>query len=285
MIKKAELKQILFPTDFSETSLKAGEVAASLAKKFDAGISLLHVIETSVYKSVFPELDIETFAESSVSKAVENRLNQYAEELIGGTSLKVDPVYQAGTVSDLVYEAINTTRANLVVTGLHGVKGFQKYFAGSNAYKIATRSAVPVISVPSSSSVEFKTILVPVVDEITSLEKIPWASMLASKFAAKVIILGIVDKDDQEQLEVVQGNVQTAASYLEKSSVKAEILFEEADNYADAVLSNSSELNADLVCIMTDRKKNATGIFPGGHANQIFNQSRIAVLTMHPETI
>ncbi len=285
MIRKAELKQILFPTDFSETSLRAGDIASTLARAFNADMTLLHIIETSVYKSVFPELDVETFSESSVSKAVENRLNQYAEELIGGSSLKVDTLYQSGTVSDLVYEAMGSTRADLVVTGLHGVKGVQKYFAGSNAYKIATRSAVPVISVPQSAKGEIRTILLPVVEDLNSLEKVPWAGFLGSKLKVNVKVLGVTEPNDEEVLDAVQSNVRAALTYLGQHGITPEVSYVECENFAEAVLVYSEKMNADLVCIMTDRDKNSTGIFPGGAANQILNQSKTSVFTMHPDAV
>jgi nucleotide-binding universal stress UspA family protein len=282
MIKDATLKKILLPTDFSDAALRAGELASNLARSFNADIFALHVIETAVYKTVMPELDITTLTESEISKSIENRVKQYAEELGGGTGRNVVSMFQVGTVSDIVCEAVDQMKCDLVVCGLHGVTGMKKYFAGSNAYRISVRSEAPVLSVPQGASTDIKKILLPVTDDLDTIEKAPWAALIASKTGAVVEVMGISKKHDDHAKSNMNGHVETITKFLNDQRVMFEIHWRENDDHAEAVLECSDKMKIDLICIMTDRKKSGAGIFPGGFANQILNNSKASVLTMHP---
>jgi nucleotide-binding universal stress UspA family protein len=281
MIKDTRLKKILLPTDFSDSALKAGELASNLARSFKADIFALHVIETSVYKTVMPELDITTLAESPISKSIENRINQYAEELGGGTGLNVIPMFQVGTVSDIVSEGVTQMNCDLVVCGLHGLKGIQKYFAGSNSWRISVRSEAPVIAVPANGSVDIKKILLPVTDELDTIEKAPWAALIASQTGAVIEVMGVSDKNDTSRTSAMNGHVETITKYLEEQRVMFEIHWRDNNDHAQAVLECSEKMKADLVCIMADRKKDG-GIFHGGFASQVLNGCTTSVMTIHP---
>lgn len=282
-MKQANLSKILLATDFSESANIAGEVAATLASALKADLHVIHVLETSVYKSVMPEIDITTFAETPVSKSVENRLNQYTEELGGGSGRNVVAHFQLGDPSDLVTEAAKQIDVNLIVTGAHGVKGFRRFFAGSNTYRIVTNSRVPVLSVPAHSRSELKKILLPFDESLSTLEKTPWAALLAGASGGTVQILGVLKHHDKEQQNVVKGHVDAALKFLSEHRIPANHFYEEGDNYAEVVLDFCGKSGSDAVCIMSDKKKKLTGIFPGGFAHQIIHQSQVPVLTVQPE--
>ncbi|GAI44926.1 unnamed protein product, partial [marine sediment metagenome] len=66
-------KRILFPTDFSEPSKKAFDVALNIANKMNAQLSVLHVVVPEV-----EALDIPIMAAGATKKRVE-----IAREIIG----------------------------------------------------------------------------------------------------------------------------------------------------------------------------------------------------------
>lgn len=282
MRKQPAMNKILLATDFSETSRKAGAFAVTLAQAFGADLHIMHVLETTVYKTVMPEIDLLSFSESPVSKAVENRLTQYSEEVTGGSGVNVTSHFQLGTVSDLVVEAARQIDCGLVITGSHGASGIKERFAGTNAYRIATQCEAPVLSIPENANTSIKRILVPIDETLSTLEKIPWAGLFADKLKATVHVLGVLKQGDHMQHDVVKGHLETAQRYLADLSVQSNHFYEEGDNYAEVVKDFVKKSGAEMVCIMTDRKKSATGIFPGNFAHQIMNESKVPVFSMHP---
>lgn len=117
------MKTILVPTDFSTCARWAEDTAASLARVFQANITMLHHLPAGQDRQAamdrleegagrFPDLDIETEV----------------------------------TDQDLA-EAISAHAPWLVVMGSHGACGKQEYFIGSNTQKIVRRVHLPVLVV------------------------------------------------------------------------------------------------------------------------------------------
>jgi len=140
-----EIKKILIPTDFSETSQAATKYAVELAKKFNAKIYLLNVIEDPiVYMPMFesyalpPKEDFENFAET--------RLDNWILDEDKG-DLEIETKWVHGNPFVDILKFAKREDVDLIVVGTHGRSFTVHLLLGSVAEKVVRKASCPVLTV------------------------------------------------------------------------------------------------------------------------------------------
>lgn len=138
-----DLKNILVPLDFSETSLKSLQYAVPFAKQFGAKLTLLHVVEPNAYTPELPSpgpLNPEHHDEV-VRKLEEIRAARIPAELDVDTAVRHEFVF------DGILEVAREIQADLIITTTHGYTGLKHVLMGSTAENIVRRAPCPVLVV------------------------------------------------------------------------------------------------------------------------------------------
>jgi nucleotide-binding universal stress UspA family protein len=283
LMKSFQVKRILIPTDFSKTSLLAVEHAAFMARLFKADLYLLHSIDISetVYTIYNPAiLDIE-FKEAE--KNAIKHLNDLSTRLKKEYRVKINTVCATGHTSSEIVRAVKTNSIDLVLMGTHGAKGFNEIFIGSNAHKTVTICPCPVITVQTHAKrLGFTNIVLPVDDSLHSRQKVNQVLVLAKKFASKIHVLGLIDKQGETDVKKFSIKIGSVEKAILKAGLPYEIKIVKADNLAVAALNYSKKVKADLITVMTGHESRLTGMFLGAFAKQIVNHSRIPVMSIRP---
>jgi len=144
---KIELKKVLCPVDFSESSEHALRYAAAFATAYDAELVLLHVVEPPFLPSYsvagVPDLSIDV-----------DRLRQYYSAQLDELTEKYRALHSrisshlvVGTpFLEIIREAKNG-EFDLIVVGTHGRSGLKHMLIGSVAEKVVRKAPCPVLSV------------------------------------------------------------------------------------------------------------------------------------------
>ncbi len=156
-----EIQKILYATDLSQNSAYAFRYALAMAKRFDAEIAILHVIEeptegSRVLLNLFVnESQQQDIYEQRIQHAVqrmENRLKTIFEQ-----EVKDDPDAQQRTREKIVVRgfpvesiltAADEVGASAIILGTHGKGLIGHTFLGSVAERVVKRSRKPVFVVP-----------------------------------------------------------------------------------------------------------------------------------------
>ena len=145
---KIEIKKILCPVDFSESSENALRYALVLAKAHDASLDLYHVLELPAYSvpgdSEFAGLSFEYMKD--VEQICTKRLNDMARE-IREEHAKVMTTIESGEPFSSIIRKARKDEADLIVMGTHGRTGLQHVLIGSVAEKVVRKSPCPVLTV------------------------------------------------------------------------------------------------------------------------------------------
>lgn len=143
------IKRILVPTDFSRPSEQALEAAISLARKFSAKITLLHVwsMPYTAYSEglTWPVEDMEAAARIELDAAHAKAALAYPN---------VDAVLRQGGDWSRILEEIEKGRYDLVVMGTHGRRGLKRAILGSIAERVVRLSTVPVMTIGARATPE-----------------------------------------------------------------------------------------------------------------------------------
>jgi nucleotide-binding universal stress UspA family protein len=282
-MKAFDIKKILIPIDFSETSMLAIEHAGFTAQLFKAELVLLHVVEKhwEQFSIVAPELIVSP--PSDLMNAIEKKLGEVATTIRSKYGVKSTTVLTTGNIFNEILSISKEQSVDLVVMGTHGISGFVEFFIGSNTFKMVTQSDCPIISVQvHSNRLGFKEILLPIDDSAHSRQKVNHAIVLAKHFASKIHILGLADSDDETERKKFEIKLDQIEEYIKKCDLPYSRKTVDGKNQAKTSYDYAKSINADLIVIMTDQDENITGRLMGTYAQQIINHSKIPVLTIQP---
>ncbi len=140
------LRQILVPTDFSDHSRQAADYACELAKRFEARIHLLHVVEPLTMAMPSPGAPL---PEQLMSNAEEDANNQIEKWLSSPEeqALSVTRCVRRGAPFLEIIRYANVNNIDLIVMGTHGRSGLKHALIGSVAERVVRKASCPVLSV------------------------------------------------------------------------------------------------------------------------------------------
>ena len=139
--------KILIAIDFSENSEHAFEYAMTLAKQFQAELTILHVINEPVDLRGFyvPHISFEQL-EKEIEEGAQKMMEQFCHTRMGDFTN-----YQTAIVTGIPNEEIirkaADTGASLIVLGTHGRTGLDHIIFGSTAERVVRSAACPVLTI------------------------------------------------------------------------------------------------------------------------------------------
>jgi len=145
----ADIKKILFATDFSENSQYALTYAISFAQKYDAMLYILHVIQQPSYPlGMYAEISFDAMDKfnKNISEAVAKEMQTLREKDLQGMK-KYECLVVHGTPFLEILRTAKEKEVDLIVVGTHGRTGLDHVLFGSTAEKVVRRAPCPVISV------------------------------------------------------------------------------------------------------------------------------------------
>jgi nucleotide-binding universal stress UspA family protein len=145
--KMQDIKNILVPIDFSENSPKILRSAISLAKKCDAALTVVFVVQSiEDYSGFFvPHMPITQFEEEMVGGA-NKKMESFIEDNMD-PSVSYSSKVLIGDVAEEILKLAEDEKSDMIVMGTHGYKGLEKVLFGSIAEKVVKRSPCPVLTV------------------------------------------------------------------------------------------------------------------------------------------
>lgn len=148
-----EIKKILYTTDLSPNSAYAFRYAINSAKKHDAAIIILHVVEERA--PFFQEERQKMISEKKITEAMDRIRNQL--KIFCDRELKDDPECADRVVSievcqgyppEEILKKADELNCDVIVMGTHGKGVIRHSFLGSAAQKVLRRVRKPVFIIP-----------------------------------------------------------------------------------------------------------------------------------------
>lgn len=196
-----DFNHILFPTDFSENAQKALPFALEIARRADATITIMHVIQEPY--------DFAPMVEE-VKRNTTKKVERLLQDMIDGVrkkeeyqGLKIESVIRTGSTVYSILEESRDLDADLIVMGTKGATGMKKILFGSITSEIVLQSGIPVLAIPQHS--EYWDI-----DHITfttdyhdgDLEALKEIAGLAQLFDSKITVLHVApERNLKEEIQ------------------------------------------------------------------------------------
>jgi nucleotide-binding universal stress UspA family protein len=155
-----EIKKILYPTDMSETSTHAFSYAVSLANRYDASITILHVLKNpmptseNLVTNVIGNSKWQELLSRNKTEVVEKirlRLEKFCEEtkaeLPACPFLMEEVIVKIGNPVDVILQEADQKNYDVIIMGAHGHGALAGAVMGSVSRRVVRRSTTPVLVV------------------------------------------------------------------------------------------------------------------------------------------
>jgi len=293
-----DVRRILCPTDFSETSAHAVEQAITIAGYYNAGITGLHVVQP-----------IEPSAETLSLESLRQETAAFFR-CAAPAHVPVDVRIEVGFPARHIIECASRLPADLIVIGTHGTGGFEHLVVGSVTEKVLRKASCPVLTVPprahGQSRRPFRRVLCAVDFSDVSRASVLFGSSLARESGAGLTLLHVLewpwheppapplDQLPPEQAfalatfrrdaeERARARLESMASAADpRSTVGVEIA---SGKPYERILEAAHTGNVDLIVIGVNGRSALSLAVLGSTANQIIRAASCPVLTLHQRDV
>jgi nucleotide-binding universal stress UspA family protein len=298
------LRSILCPIDFSEQSQNALRWAIALGVKHQSRLIVLNAVDPLLAQAArarygldLPKAETEPavreFVQASLPKGASWAPNLMTE--VG-----------VGDAGDVILEAADREKADLIVMGTHGPSGVRKLFLGSTTERVLRHTRKPVLAVPGSDvpvslhadapRFRLKRILAATDFSEGSAGAVQWAADLARTFGVELVIVHAVapvvvptrwqpyiELADEERLAQARERLK---QWLGDLPIKAQgDVVVAADRPAEAIASAAADKGAGLVVLGLFGERAAFAPRPGSIAYRVLCTSNVAVLVVASEQL
>jgi len=278
------MKKILVPTDFSKPAMIAAEVAADIAKKANAELTLLHVVEEAVGNSINVEgqvtddsrWDEKLFTMKLIEKAKKQLTKLVEDQKFEGIRVKQE--LRIGSPYHGMNTIISERKVDLVVMGTAGHSELEHMIIGSNTEKIVRMSHCPVLTMHEKpASKDFKNIVY-----ATSMDKdeeVFSRIVRATQklYDATIHLVRINTPGNFQRDFVVKKYMQDFAKKLQLKNFTLNVFNDVSEE--EGIIYFADSINADLVAMATHGRTGFAHVLAGSIAEDVVRHSKRPVLT------
>jgi len=271
------MDRILVPTDFSEQAEHALKVAAMLARKHDADIYLLHMMEIPMQQidpiNAHSDVPEALFFMRLAHKKFEDLMeNDFLDGITIHETVKADITFNE------IKDACKEFDIDLIVMGSHGASGLREMFIGSNAEKVVRSSDVPVLVIKNEhNSFNIRNFVFASDFKNDNKETYKQAVKFAELFNSKIHLL------------LVNTANNFITTYDSRTRINDFIAGQSFENYTinvhndtsveQGILNFSQEIDADLIGISTHGRQGIAHFFNSSISEDLVNHAKRPVIT------
>jgi nucleotide-binding universal stress UspA family protein len=159
------MKNILVATDLSERSDRAIDRAVFLANRFDAELTILHVIDD----------ELPTMAADRQQESANRLLMEYLSSLPSSKNHKIKPLTVFGKDWTMILRQAEADKSDVVILGLHRQREIQDLFRGTTVERVVRHGDVPTLIVKNRATQDYRSILIGIDFSVYSRRAIEFA--------------------------------------------------------------------------------------------------------------
>jgi len=275
------MKKILVPVDFSEHSEYALEVAATLAKKQEAEIIVLHMLGRS--EAVLTKDDSQEFMEAQFyMKLSKKRFNEFLDQpYLKG--IKVSEMVQNYKIFSEINNVAKEQDIDLIVMGSHGTGGLSEIFVGSNTEKVVRTSEVPVLVIKEKiPNFDIKKVVFAFDFQIESLPAYNKVLRLFTTLRAEVSLVYVnLPGINFMSTTKIQERIDSFLLASSHGDIPENSKIHQVSDYSveKGIYNYAKKIDADLIVIPTHGRSGLAHFFKGSIGEDIANHANLPVMT------
>ncbi len=284
-----QVQQILVAYDRSEMSQEALKRAISVAKKIDAQLIVIHVIEPLFVQS--------PFAKSVDEDAIKRDITKQIDTLNTEAQVEYMLFVESGKAAKAIMLKAKKTQTDLIVVGSHGKDDININYFGSTTLKLIQRTHIPVLIVKNEVKNIYQNMIAPTNLSNYSKESILFANALFTKPTRKYLYA--YETVDKLQARTYHFSDEEAEEFRATKTSIAKMALEtfvkEVGEGEMALIDYTASINEDLLEYIVDDKAdllvlgskgvgNLNSFVFGSTASYLVQRSPIDVLVYVPSS-
>lgn len=283
----AGIRKVLFASDLSRSSDRALDHAQLLAERFDARLTLFHVVEAAAVGGGLTWNPAREASRRALEAAREHLERRAAKVHVPHTVV----VYQHPSAHRALVRYIAVMRPDLTVMATHGREGLTHFVLGSVTESVLDLTHRPVLCVRAPDhgvALPYRRVLVPTDLTTASQRAFPMAAHLARAFDAEVVAVHVSPSPVVESLAGVPEVVE--ASRVEESQVweflqpdfgglRVTVRVAEGTP-SDAIVETAHVEQADVIVMSTHGHARLADRVRGSHTERVMRRAPCPVLAM-----
>lgn len=285
LVARISLKNILFPTDFSDASEAALPFVQTLARMYGATVHVAHVIVPAQHPQVISARLPEQA--DTVWETARHQLDWFIDGSAFG-DVPCRSLLGSGDLDVVIPDLIREHELDLVVVGTHGRRGVSKLVLGSGAEKIYRSASCPVMTIGPqvhAGDWRLRRILCPVDGAENPEPALRYALSLAGENQAEFLVMQAVPMVPWQHRRGVEAQTCQRLTSLIPDSARdwctPQILVR-WEYPVEAILRTAAEREVDLV-VMGVRRSRMAGMvshLPWPVASEVVSRASCPVLTV-----
>lgn len=277
--------------DFSEPSLKALAAAGLWAQAFQGSLKIIHVIPNS---SVLETLSSDSISENAL-QALKTQIGKDIQKHVPA-SVTAEVAILKGHTANIILEALEAEKFDLVIMGTHGYSGISRLVMGSVAEKTVQHSPVPVLVIRGDTHIPPQNILVPVDFNDFAEELFLHMFELSKILNVTFDLIHVIPLSNTVQMfpggipnvvpvdtDVLCENARAQMSVLAEKHPSLKVnLHTIIAPIAEGICTEAASLKSDMILIQTHGYKGTRHFILGSVAQQVVRYAPCPVLSFTP---
>ncbi|WKK66288.1 universal stress protein [Lutimonas zeaxanthinifaciens] len=273
------MKRILVPVDFSKEAESAAKIAASIARKTDSEIFLVHMLELPVttidpaeMNSISSEPQIIYFM-----KLAHEKFEKFKQLPFFKGLRVVETIQFQHAFSGIINES-EKNKIDLIVMGSQGASGLQEMFIGSNTEKVVRRSKVPVLVIKEGID-KFEVSDMIFASDFNKESKSTFHRVVefANLFGAKIHLLYINTIHNFNTTKNIEKKMAQFMDDFDFNNYSTKIYND--ISIEKGILSYARDIDADLIALNTHGRSGLSRLFNGSIGQELANHALRPVIT------
>lgn len=279
LIKRRNMKKIIAPVDFSETSENAAVFAGNLAAFYGADLWLYHSYEINIPISGFEFPYVNT---GEMQEAAAYEIDEFKKKVQSSLRSKIN-IYtkvENNLLTDGLVALCNEVHPDMVIMGISGKNALAKLVVGSNTIRTIQHLKCPVLVVPP------KATFVPVrkigfacdyekVIETTPVEPL---KKIIRDFNADLFVLNITFHDSEVSAEKINESMYINRLLKEFNPAYQTIL---SNDISEGINWFAEEQKLDWIVVIPKKHNLIDKMFSRSKTKDLLYQTTIPVLCIH----
>lgn len=272
------MKQILVPTDFSDTAQHAISFAIETSKIFPAKLTLIHSYEINPdlmtdYVGVNKEFYLRMLSD------LEKKLDAVRDDIHTKESVEADTFISTYPLNQAIKKATKEQKTDLIVMGTLGASGIKEKLWGSHTSSLIGKTKVPVIVIPHSYTWRKPEKILLVTNKFQKDSKIlNYIFELAGLYMANIQVGVFTDTDDEKteqylenEKEIKEYEAFLKENYNESTLISIHLT---GEKFEETLQDYIQENEIDMLVMVT---------YQGGFWDRLFNPSKTKRMSYHTQ--
>lgn len=263
------MNKILLPTDFSEQAYNAAKVAASIAKKADASIQILHVIDLPSYAD---SPSFRLISESSdLKKQAEEAMKELLEK-VDFEGIDVTATIEFDSIYQRIVEIAKQEPIDLIVIGSHGTSGIEKFLIGSVTEKVIQLAPCLVLAIKYPiETIDIQSMVFASSFYGEVYENFPKIQAFADIFNAKIHLLKVNTRHHFETTRYSKKAIEAFVNECNLTNYSINIYNDDTEE--EGILHFAEDAGVDLIALATHGRTGLSHLINGSLTEHLSDHS------------